>query len=450
MLRTVWFLVILGLLTAAAVWLAEHPGSVTLHWQGYRLDTSVAILLSMVIALVVSVALLYRLWVYFRGVPARVGRARRDGRRRRGYMALTRGMVAVAAGDADEARRQSERADVLLGDPPLTMLLAAQTAQLRGDEKAAETFFTAMLERPETEFLGVRGLLVRATKQGQWDEALKLARRAYRLKPKSEWVAANLFDLQVRAGQWADAEITIAESVKKKLIGGDRGRRRKAVIGYRGGIEAEAEGRIAEALKLVSKAHTLDPGFIPAVVAMARLLTATGKARKAITLIEQAWRRHPHPDLFAAFRAALPTGDALQTMRAAQNLARLNGDHPESNIAVAEAALEAQLWGEARKHLNSVAGDDASVRVCRLMARLEESQHGDMVRAREWLVRASMADPDPTWVCRDCGNAVADWGILCGKCGGFDSFDWHTPPHVVGLPGPPSRPALAGAGGRAV
>ena len=443
MLRTLWFLVLLGVLTAVAVWLAEHPGSVTLHWQGYRLDTTFAILLSIVAAMVVSAALAYRLWIYFRGVPARVGRARRDGRRRRGYLALTRGMVAVAAGDADEARRQSERADVLLGDPPLTMLLSAQTAQLRGDEKASETFFEAMLDRPETEFLGVRGLLMRAMKQGEWDEALKLARRAYRLKPTSEWVAANLFDLQVRAGQWADAEITLAESVKKKLIGGDRGNRRKAVIGYRQSTEAEAEGRPAEALKLVTKAHSLEPGFIPAVVAMARILTATGKARKAITVIEQAWRRDPHPDLFTAYRAALPAGDALQAMRAVQNLARLNADHPESHIALAEAALAAQLWGEARKHLNSVAGDGASVRVCRLMARLDESQHGDMVRAREWLVRASMADPDPTWVCRDCGNAVADWGVLCGKCGGFDSFDWHTPPRVVNLSGPAPRPVLA-------
>jgi HemY protein len=450
MLRTVWFLGILGVSTAVAVWLAEHPGAVTLHWQGYRLDTSFAILLSMVSGIVVSVALFYRLWIYFRGVPARVGRARRDGRRRRGYMALTRGMVAVAAGDADEARRQSERADVLLGDPPLTMLLAAQSAQLRGDEKASESFFTSMLDRPETEFLGVRGLLMRAMKQGQWDEALKLARRAYRLKPKSEWVAATLLDMQVRAGQWADADITLGESVKKKLIGGESGNRRKAVIAYRRGIEAEAEGRTSEALKLVTKAHTLEPGLIPAVVAMARLLTATNKARKATTLIEQAWRRDPHRDLFAVFRAALPAGDALQNMRTVQNLARLNADHPESHIAVAEAALEAQLWGEARKHLNSVAGNNASARVCRLMARLEESQHGDMTRTREWLVRASMADPDPMWVCRDCGNAVAEWDILCGKCGSFDSFDWHTPPRVVSLSGPPSRPTLADAGGRAV
>ena len=49
-LRAIWFLIVLGALTIATVWLANHPGSVTLHWQGYRADTSVAVLLGAVAA----------------------------------------------------------------------------------------------------------------------------------------------------------------------------------------------------------------------------------------------------------------------------------------------------------------------------------------------------------------------------------------------------------------
>ena len=49
-----------------------------------------------------------------------------------------------------------------------------------------------MMEQPETEFLGLRGLLTQAIKRGDKGEALDLARRAYRLKPKSAWVAANI------------------------------------------------------------------------------------------------------------------------------------------------------------------------------------------------------------------------------------------------------------------
>ena len=37
-----------------------------------------------------------------------------------------RGMVAIAAGDAIEARKQEKQAHVLLDEPPLTMLLSAK------------------------------------------------------------------------------------------------------------------------------------------------------------------------------------------------------------------------------------------------------------------------------------------------------------------------------------
>ncbi len=39
-----------------------------------------------------------------------------------------------------------------------------------------------MLERPETEFLGLRGLIMQAIKDGDEDEALRLTRRAKELR----------------------------------------------------------------------------------------------------------------------------------------------------------------------------------------------------------------------------------------------------------------------------
>ena len=434
-MRGLWLLVLLGALAGAAVWLAGDPGDVTLHWRGWRLDTSVSLLLVAVALIAVAAALLYRLWIAIRRVPARLTRARGERRRRRGYLALTRGMVAVAAGDAEEARRQTRRADVLLGDPPLTMLLSAQAARLDGEERAAGKFFTAMLGSPETEFLGVRGLLIQAMNEPDEDEALDLAHRAYSLRPKSKWVASNLFNLQVRAGRWVEAGETLSRSVRHKLVSGEDGRRRSAVICYSLGLEARARGDGAEYLKALLKAHDLDPEFIPAAVSLARRLAADSKRRKASSVIERSWRRQPHPSFVEAYGEASGAKDALETAAAAKRLAELNPGHVESCLAVAAAALDAELWGEARKTLEAAAGDGASARVCRLMARLEEQESGDGSAAREWLMRASMADPEPTWVCDRCGNWVVEWTALCGKCSGFDSFVWRAPPHVLGLAG---------------
>jgi HemY protein len=433
MVRALAFLVVIAALAYVAAQMADRPGSVTLHWQGWRVDTSVAVLVVTMGVIAATTALVYRLWLFLRRAPARLVQARNEGRRRRGYLALTRGMVAVAAGDPGDAMRQVKRAEVLLDEPPLTMLLSAQAAQLGGDEGAAERFFTAMLERTETEFLGLRGLLTQAQKRGDTSETLRLAERAYRLKPDSEWVAGSLFEQQVGAGRWADADATLTRSVKNGLVDGDLGRRRRAVLTHQQSLETASGGDAAGALSIARKAHELEPGFVPAAVHLAALYVDAEKVRKATPVIERAWRQSPHPDLLAAYHAAVAPTDALAWLQAVQRLAD-GGDDTENRLALAGAALEARLWGESRTHLEPVAGDRAPGRVCRLMAEIEESEHGDLAQAHDWLMRAAHGKADPAWVCGECGNVADNWSAYCAKCTTFDSVAWQTPSHVHEAP----------------
>lgn len=385
MIRWGVFLVIIGLIALGAGWLAGNPGAVMLEWQNYQVNTSVAVLIAAVLVFAGIVALLYRLWWSLLRTPRLIGRARRERRRRRGFEALSRGMVAVAAGDAEAARRQARRADRYLDDPPLTMLLSAQAAQMEGDDKAAEKYFTAMSERRATEFLGVRGLLNQAIKRQDWREALSLARRAYRLNPKSPWVVKALYDLQKRTDNWAEAAVTVDEAARLKALPSADAQQEKAEIYYHRSLQESG----AEAVKWARKAVRERPGYAPAVVRWAQLLIEDDRHRKAVGVIEEGWRRNPDPELAEVYWKARKVNDALQKLDAAQRLADHNPEHIESRITVAVAALEAQKWDQARAALEPVATEHAPPRVCRLMAQLEEAEHGDLVRAREWLMRAT-------------------------------------------------------------
>lgn len=436
MIRSIWFIGLLAAIVAVALWFADRPGAVILEWQGWRVDTSVAVLAALVALVSTLVAALYRAWLALRSAPRRLARARRDSRRRRGYLALTRGMVAVAAGDASEARKQVKRAEVLLGDPPLTMLLSAQASQLNGDEGAAERFFAAMLVRPETEFLGVRGLLTQAMKRDQSGKALELAQRAHGLRPESAWVTEILCRLQVRQGQWSAARRTLEKCVKAGIVTAAAGRHQAAVLDTELGREARRKGDAKEALRLSRKAVEQEPGFAPAVVDLASLLLEIEKPGRAEAVIDEAWAAAPHPDMLEPWFAARRAGDALARAQEAQRLARRNPDHAESHMALAGTALEARLWGEARKHLKAAGGDAPNARVCRMMAEVEEAEHGDTAAARDWLMKATSADPAPSWVCGECGATAAAWSALCGNCDAFATLSWRTPPHVSVLVGP--------------
>ena len=433
MLRALAFLAVLAALTAAAVWFAEHPGDVTIRatipwaeWPEFALTTSVGVLLVAVAGVAVAAALVHRFWRWLRGGPRRFAEGRAARRREHGYQALTKGLVAIAAGDAKAARRFAKHAGRLL-DNPLNLLVLAQAARLNADETSARRHFSAMIEHRETEFLGLRGLIAQATQAGDWDAALGYARRAHALSPESAWASEALFDLEARAGDWRGAQRTLEAAGRKRLGAAEASRRRAVVLAARARV-ARGEGRDEQALALAREAHKLAPELVEATALAAELLTASGKTRAARKLIEKGWARAPHPELVRAYAALAPDEAAIQRLKRFERLRELQPDHPESRIALAEAALAAELWGVARGHLEAAAGDRPSQRVFRLLATIEEHGGGDAEAIRRWLQRAADAPPDAAWRCEKCGAAATEWSARCAACGAFDGLAWRAPP----------------------
>ena len=324
MLKAIRFLVFIIILSFLASMLADSPGEVSLEWLGYKVDTSVAILIFVTVLFGIILTFFYNTWINLKKAPNRLFKIRRDWRRERGYKALTQGMVAVAAGDAQEARRLAKKAEDLLAEPPLTMLLSAQAAQLSGDDEAAGKFFKRMSERKDTKYLGIHGMLNQAIQTGDKGVALELAEKAHDLKPKTDNVSRTLFELQVQSGSWSDADGTTRKAIKNKNIDDTIGLRRRAVIAYQLSLEASTGGKMSEALNLAKRANNLVDGFIPATMQMARLLQAAGKRRKAASVIEEMWVKNPHPQL-AEVMEELSSGTGVQEkMRTIEQLASYN------------------------------------------------------------------------------------------------------------------------------
>lgn len=465
-LRWLFFLIQIGIVAAIAIWVHERPGHVSFVWLGHRVETTMGVLLAAVLILLFVAILLHRFWrLVWRG-PRDLARLNAERKRQQGYRALSQGMAAVAAGDAAEARRQAKIANAMLKDPPLTLLLAAQTAQLGGDEDAARRYFTAMLERPETSFLGLRGLLMQAMKAGDRVEALSLARRAYDERPNTPWAVVTLLYLHLDAGDWKHAQPLLQHAAKIKVLGDPIVRRRRAVIA----AERARHEPPPAGLDAAREAVKLAPDLVPARAMLARLSAQTGRLKDARRTIEQGWVTNPHPELAEAFAAIVPQEDPLERYRRFERLNELAPRHRESLLALGECALGAELWSEARKNLEYVAAAESerpSGRLARLMARLEEGPGGDSAAARRWLMAASNADPDPGWQCRRCGTLANGWRANCAHCHAFDSLLWQAPhrqaalPHIAGpaaaaaLPAPsiaaPAHPApgTAPAGGSA-
>ncbi len=426
MIRVLVYVVVVFLAAAGFVWLAERPGELLIDWQGYEIRTSVMVAVvgaALLIALIAIVGALIRAVLR---TPQAVGHFFGARRRDRGYRALSRGMIAIGAGDTRAAQRAARESQSLLGrSEPLVLLLSAQAAQIAGDSGAARSAFTALTETAETRVLGLHGLFVEARRTGEHAAARHFAEEAMQISPKVAWAGSALFDYQCQAGDWQEALKTLAANTDAGTVERAKAQRLRSVLMTAQAMQQEA-GAPDEARSLAVEAHRLAPDLVPASVIAARLLTRHGDVRRASRILETAWKESPHPDIAAAY-AAVRTGDSVRDrLKRVQKLAGLRANHAEGAMAVARAAIDAHDWAAARGALGGMVASQPSEGVCLLMAEIEEGEHGDQGRVRAWLARALGAPRDPAWIAD--GRVFSEWAPISPVSGRVDAFEWKVPP----------------------
>ena len=320
-----------------------------------------------------------------------------------------------------------KRAEQLLSEPPLTLLLSAQAAQLNGDREAATRAFKAMLEDDEMAFLGLRGLIAQSLRDGNQQQALDYAQRAFALRPQTPWVVHSLFDMQAQTGQWKAAQETLETGMRRKVVTADRGRTLRALLLVERSRTAEHDGNDSDALTFAREAFGLAPERIAVTSRLAELQIKTGDGKRAMKTLERGWSLAPHPDLAALYLKASGESDPLKRVGVVRKLAAQKPDDMESHLALAQATLDAGLWGEARRHLDAAGGSNPSVRVCRMMAELEERAQSDQAKVHDWLTRAAHAPADKAWRCSACGAHHETWRSVCESCGAFGTLHWRAP-----------------------
>ncbi len=420
-------LIYFAAIIAAAVglsWLADQPGSIQVTWQGIEYSTSIFVAVVALALLVIAVLVLWSIFTGLLSSPAAILQRLRRRREKLGMNALSRGMIAVGAGDVRLARKYAQQAARNLSGDPMSALLRAQAAQLSGDRQTVQRIYEAMLETPETELLGLRGLFNEASREHKLEAARQYAERALERNGSLVWAAEGLLNLQCRERDWAGALATLGKANFGRQVDRARQKRWKAALLTARAQEIEDEDP-ETALQYALDAHTLAPDLVPAAELAGHLLANAGNPARAGQVIRKTWRLAPHPDLATVY-AYLRQGDSPRDRLA--RIMTLYSDlpsHPESMIAAAHAAIEARDWKQARRLLKPLLDDKPTGRVCTLMARIEGGEFGDKGRVREWLARALKAPRDPVWI---ADSHISDsWEPVSPVSGRLDAYEWRVP-----------------------
>jgi HemY protein len=423
MFKLLWRLTLLVLLALGFAWLADRPGSVTIRWLGREVEMSVVV--AVVVGLL-ALALVLFLWNVVRRLwrsPTAAREFWRFRKQRKGYEALSKGIIAAGAGDALAAAKHAATAGNALSDEPLVNVLAAQAAQLNGDKQDVRRVFEEMAKSPSTEVFGLRGLFVEARNSGDLVAALKHAERALSLNPRLPWASTAVLQVQTARKSWEAAALTLDQQGRNGLLPKDVAAKKRAAL-----LTAEALGLEnkdpARAMELASKALDLDAALVPAAAIVARSHIASGSTRRAMKVLRQAWGLSPHPELAELIMRADSEGNAESGFERVRDTVGAVADNIENAVAIAQAAIAARRFDVAREALSTYTSDRPQARVCALMAQIEDADD-DKGRVKEWLARALHAPRDPMWV--SDGVASARWVAVSPVTGEIVPCEWKAP-----------------------
>lgn len=428
------FFAIIGLMTIGSVMLLDMAGGVQITVAGteYTLgafQSVIALLVLMALSWMFFklVTLLFASLKFLNGDETALSRYFDKGRERRGYRALSEGLMALASGEGRLALSKATRAEKYLQNPELTDLLIAQAAEMSGDTKRAEVAYKRLLSNQNTRFVGVRGIMKQRLSEGDTETALQLAQKALILRPKHEEVQDTLLRLQAKSSDWEGARKTLTTKLKTGTLPRDVFKRRDAVLALSASKALLDDTASVEQQEQAIEANRLSPDLVPAAVLAARAYIAKGKPRYAVRVLKKTWEAQPHPDLAHAFAEIQPDETPAARLKRFDGLLRIQASHDETRLVKAELLIVAEDFPAARRALGDMLERAPDARVLALMAAVEKGEGSSNAVVQGWLTRALVAPRGPQWVCDSCNHIHADWAPVCENCTSFDTLSWKRP-----------------------
>lgn len=443
--KVVLFVILVAGLALAAGLLSESGETLRLVVAGWEFTIGPvqAVVLALLIILAVwlllkALGLLGATFRFLNGDETALSRYFDRNRERKGYRALSEAMMALASGEPRLALGRAQNAERLLGKPELTTLLVAQAAEAAGDRKRATEAYKTLLSDDATRFVGVRGLLQQKLADGDRELALKLAEKAFELRPKHAETQDILLKLQSDAGDWSGARMTLGAKLKAGGLPKDVYRRRDAVLALQQARTVFDDSASIEARESAIEANRLSPDLIPAAALAARGYLAQGDRKNATRVLKKAWEVLPHPDLAAAFAEIVPDETPQERLKRFRTLTSLRPDNDETRMLLAELLVAAEDFPAARRALDDVGTRAPTQRSLAILAAIARGEGADDMIVRDLVAQAIAAPRGPQWVCDKCHAIHDGWNPVCDNCGSFDTLSWKAPPATT-----TASPALA-------
>lgn len=423
-LRILTTLLLLASVSALALWLRDHPGILRMDWLGYRIETPLAIALTIVAVCVITLALLVYSLVRLSQLPMHYRLRKQQSRFRHSLDALTCALTSLAVADHAGALRHAKIVEKQIGEHPLLDLIRAHVAGRTHDTPTAQYQYEKMLTHASTRMLAASALSHLAYRDQRLEDAVRLAETAYDMQPAHKPNLHALLALYLEQEAWSAALLLIEKACRLGHLSRAEARHQEALLYWEQAASLVRAGDASGSALLIRQAFHHDPGFVPAAHEHAARLMATGERRRAAAALKRAWKYQPHPLLADLYVQLHASSTPLRLAKAIESLTKSQPTHLESYIARAQAALQVMHWENARQYLAQAINIRREGRIYRMLAELEQRIGQPTSSTPDQLAQA---DPDSCWICDACDHKSREWHRLCPHCNSADTLHWGMP-----------------------
>ena len=366
---------------------AQEPGSMTLRWYGYEIQTTAVFLALVAVVTVVFVYFFARLMAWLDTVPARLWQGRERKRQDQGFHYLLEGMDAIAAGDAKQARKLVDKAARLMPNQPVVHVLQAEAARREGDHATAINHYEHLTKSAPSSFLGLKGLVEEALHQNDIALAQKMLTQATALRPRSAWAIERTIQFAIAQGDIYKALETLPR-LKRAEMTPEKQAFLAACTRHAQAQELFNNTQPEQALAALNKGIKACPNFVPLYLLGADILVAQGAEGRVVRMLVDGWQQCPHQSLFSRWLAHYGPDYGKEAVNQAQKLVRPLRDEMVGKLALAEVNIRARNFKVARDILAPLTETEPNKRIFALLAQVEEGIEPNSKAAHTWLKMA--------------------------------------------------------------
>ncbi len=364
--------------TVLASLLMQDPGYVMLNFRGYLVETSVPVILMILLGMY----LLVRLLIYVLRAPRALGRMAGQYRARREQRLLTNGLLEMAEGNWSRGERTLTRGVRKLENPLLNYLSAARAAQLQGAYERRDNWLRMAYEQsPDA---GNAVLLTQAELQmshGQFDAAHATLSRLLEIAPEHAQGLGMFARLRRERGDW-DGVMELLPKLRAQKVLPVAELDALAVGAYANALSNLEQTPDAAALEAQWSAVPRNLRGNPVLLkAWAAALKKCGQSAQAEPVIRKQLKVSWDSGLALEY-SRLDVADKTKHLSRAEAWLTEHSNDPQLLLAVARLSMRNELWGKARSYLETSLGIKPSTEAYQLYGRLLEKL-GESVNASE-------------------------------------------------------------------